>query len=232
MRKCKANSIDLSVVILECKTNIREDSISIRVPNAMLIQFRCFQNSQMSRFSKFLCASSNHCLESLNNLWNFELPESEAWFHVRTTYKWITKKSIGCWSTIRYSEVFSFRFAHLVQTLQVGRDLWESRYIMLLVQKRLSSRHCRCRTKSASYGTVLIDGITGIWCVRGLSGTGASEPADEANAHQLQASSVAYHEKLFLDKSKSGRQRPQATRAENRPIEKGAAGKISNLTYN
>lgn len=88
----------------------------------------------------------------------------------------------------------------------------------------LSSGHRRCRA-AASHGAVLVDGVAGrVRRVRGLPGTGAPEPADEAYAHQFQAPSVANHEELFLDKSESGRQGPQATRAEDRSIEKGAAG--------
>jgi len=99
----------------------------------------------------------------------------------------------------------------------------------LLVQKRLSSRHRHCRTESASHGAVLVDGVAGVRRVRGLAGTGAPEPADEANAHQLQASPAAHHEELLLDKSEPGRQGPEAARAENRPIEKSAASKTSYL---
>lgn len=95
-------------------------------------------------------------------------------------------------------------------------------------KEELSSGH-RCRT-AASHGAVLVDGVAGrVRCVRGLPGAGAPESADEAYAHQFQASSVANHEELLRDKSESGRQGPQAARAEDRSVEKGVAGTVSSV---
>jgi len=96
-------------------------------------------------------------------------------------------------------------------------------------KEKLSSRRRRCRT-AASHGAVLVDGVAG--CVRrvcGFPGTGAPEPANETYAHQFQAPSIANNEKLLRDKSESGCQGPQATRAEDWPIEKGAAGMGSSV---
>lgn len=91
-------------------------------------------------------------------------------------------------------------------------------------KEKLSSGRRRCRT-AAPHGAVLVDGVAGrVRRVRGLPGTGAPEPADEAYAHQFQAPPIADHEELLRDKSESGRQGSQAARAKDRLIEKGAAG--------
>lgn len=106
----------------------------------------------------------------------------------------------------------------------VARDFKVGREIEMKRKERLSSGRRRCRT-AASHGAVLVDGVAGcVRRVRGLPGTGAPEPADETYAHQFQAPPVANHEELLRDKSESGRQGSQATRAEDRPVEKGATG--------
>lgn len=172
-----------------------------RIDKLKVFKFFSFSLRSLSTFRVFLTFDSFSLVPGLASL--------------RTHEKGFDKFKVRCVIRRRFpplSHVARPRRRRLGAKLKWGR------------KEKLSSGHRRCRT-AASHGAVLVDGVAGrVRRVRGLPGTGAPEPANEAYAHQFQAPSTANHEELLRDKSESGRQGSQAARAEDRLVEKGATG--------